>query len=712
MNDTVRAVPDADPTELIEAQAARTPHATAVLFEGQHLTYATLNARANRLARALVARGAGPETLVAVSLPRSLDLPVALLAVLKTGAGYVPLDPDYPAERVRYILDDARPALLLDADRLAATEAEGAGLPGADLTDAERLAPLRPAHPAYTIYTSGSTGRPKGVLITRRNMLNFLSFMADRFPLTARDRLLAVTTVAFDIAVVELYLPLMTGAGVVVAPRDTVIDPARLGALATASGATVLQATPSLWQALTAEQPDAVRGLRMLVGGEALPPSLASAMTALGAEVTNLYGPTETTVWSSTLRLEDAGVLPSIGGPVWNTSLYVLDDRLRPSDEGELYIGGEGLARGYRGRPGLSAERFVADPFGAPGARMYRTGDLARRRADGDIDYLGRVDHQVKIRGFRIELGEIESVLAAHPAVAQVACVAREDRPGSPLLAAYVVPAAGEAAPGTAGLRELAARSLPDYMVPAAFVTLDRFPLTPNGKLDRSALPAPDLAATTTGRAPRTPHEELLAGLFAEVLSLPSVGIDDDFFALGGHSLLATRLVSRVRTALGVELAVRTVFEAPTVAALTERLGDAETARPAVRPAVRPARIPLSSAQRRLWFLNRLENRNAAYNLPYALRLRGVVDREALRSALGDVVARHESLRTVFPEEGGVPWQEVLEGVRLELPVVEVGEGELEGVLSAAAGRGFDLGCEVPVRAELFVLGAEDQVLL
>ncbi|AOR31283.1 hypothetical protein BFF78_09745 [Streptomyces fodineus] len=712
MNDTVRAVPDADPTELIEAQAARTPHATAVLFEGQRLTYAALNARANRLARALVAHGAGPETLVALTLPRSLDLLVALLAVLKSGAGYVPLDPDYPADRVRYILDDARPALHLDAERLTAAEAQAAPLRGDDLTDADRLTPLRPAHPAYTIYTSGSTGRPKGVLITRRNLLNFLSSMADRFPLTDRDRLLAVTTVAFDIAVVELYLPLISGAAVVIAPRDTVIDPARLAALATASGTTVLQATPSLWQALTAEQPDPVRGLRMLVGGEALPPSLAAAMTALGTEVTNLYGPTETTVWSTAVRLADAAALPSIGGPIRNTTLYVLDERLQPGDEGELYIGGEGLARGYRGRPGLTAERFVADPFGPPGARMYRTGDLARRRADGDIDYLGRVDHQVKIRGFRIELGEIESVLATHPAVAQAAVLAREDRPGSTLLAAYVVPVPGEDAPTPAALRELAARTLPDYMVPAAFVTLDRFPLTPNGKLDRRALPAPDFAAGTTGRAPRTAQEEILCGLFADVLSLPSATIDDDFFHLGGHSLLATRLVSRIRTALGVELAVRTIFEAPTAAALADRLADAQTARPAVRPAVRPDRVPLSSAQRRLWFLNRLENKTAAYNLPYALRLRGAVDRAALRAALGDVVARHESLRTVFPEEGGVPWQEVLDDVRPELPVTDVGEGELEEMLAAAAGRGFDLASELPVRAELFALGAEDQVLL
>ncbi|MGH4032636.1 amino acid adenylation domain-containing protein, partial [Actinomycetota bacterium Odt1-20B] len=716
MKDTVRAVPDADPTELMADRAARTPHATAVVFEGQRLTYAELNARANRLARVLVGLGAGPERSVAIALPRSLELPVALLAVLKSGAGYVPLDPEYPADRVAYILDDARPALFLDAGRLARAEAEGAGLDGSDLTDADRTAPLRPAHPAYTIYTSGSTGRPKGVLITRRSLANFLASMAELFPLTERDRLLAVTTIAFDIAVLEMYLPLLAGATVVIAPRETVVDPARLAALATASGATVMQATPSLWQAMTTEQPDAVRGLRMLVGGEALPPSLAAAMSALGARTTNLYGPTETTVWSTSLEVTGDGAPHSIGGPVWNTSLYILDDRLRTADEGELYIGGDGLARGYWNRPELTAERFVADPFGPPGARMYRTGDLARWRADGDVDYLGRVDHQVKIRGFRIELGEIEAVLATHPDLAQVAVVAREDTPGSKLLVAYAVPATGtpDGGPDAAELRALAAESLPEYMVPAAFVTLDRFPLTPNGKLDRAALPAPDLAAATSGRAPRTPHEELLAGLFAEVLGLPSVGIDDDFFHFGGHSLLATRLASRVRSVFGAELAVRTVFEAPTVADLAPLLTDADTARPPVQPAERPTSVPLSYAQRRLWFLDRLEGGGATYNLPYALRLHGTLDVAALRAALGDVVARHEALRTLSPEEAGVPYQRVLDpaDARPALTVTPVTEADLDAALAASAARGFDLASELPLRTELFTLGPDDQVLL
>ncbi|MEU9033242.1 amino acid adenylation domain-containing protein, partial [Streptomyces sp. NPDC048383] len=714
MNDTERALPDADPTALIEARAARTPHATALLFEGRRLDHAGLNARANRLARELVARGAGPESLVALALPRSLELPVALLAVLKSGAGYVPLDPDYPADRVNYILEDARPALFLDAAALAEAEAAAAGRSGADLTDADRTAPLHPAHPAYAIYTSGSTGRPKGVLITRRNLLNFLSYMADRFPMTADDRLLAVTTIAFDIAVVEMYLPLLAGAAVVIAPRESVLDPVRLAALAADSGATVLQATPSLFHALSTEAPEALRGLRMLVGGEALPPALADAMSALGARTTNMYGPTETTVWSTTLDVEGARDLPGIGGPIWNTTLRVLDEHLRPADEGELYIGGEGLARGYWMRPALTAERFTADPYGPPGARMYRTGDLARWNAAGGVDYLGRSDHQVKIRGFRIELGEIEARLAAHPTVAQVAVVAREDRPGSKFLAAYTVPVAGGPAPETAALRALAAESLPDHMVPAAYVVLDRFPLTPNGKLDRNALPAPDFASATSGRSPRTPDEERLATLFAEVLALPGVGIDDDFFHFGGHSLLATRLVSRVRSVFGVELPVRAVFEAPTVAALAPLLRSAGAARPAVRPVARPETLPLSYAQRRLWFLDRLEGGAATYNLPYALHLTGPLDHDALRAALGDVVARHESLRTLFPETDGVPRQQILDAAvaRPGLAVVEVSEDGLDAALVASAARGFDLAAELPLRAEVFVLGSEEQVLL
>ncbi|SOD62618.1 non-ribosomal peptide synthase domain TIGR01720/amino acid adenylation domain-containing protein [Streptomyces zhaozhouensis] len=725
MTDAARHTPLADVITLFESQVARTPDAVALRQDERELTYAELNTRVNRLARQLIAFGASPERLVAVRLPRAPELFVALLAVLKAGAAYVPLDPDYPADRAAYILQDAEPALLLDEARLAKLEEMAAALPGGNPDDGDRRSPLRQEHPAYVIYTSGSTGRPKGVMIRRDALANLVLSVADRFPLSPRDRMLAVTTISFDMAVAEIYPPLVSGAALVIADRATVVDPGELLALAERVEATALQATPSLWQALTTHRPAALKGLRMMVGGEALPRPLARQMLDLGGGVTHLYGPTETTVWSTSAQLRAEEGEPTIGGALRNTTLHVLDERLRPVADGavgELYIGGRGLARGYHGRPGLTAGRFVTNPFDGPGERMYRTGDLVRRRPDGQLEYLGREDHQVKIRGFRIELGEIEAVLGDHPDVAQVAVVARETTEGDPLsprqLVAYLVPDGAD--PGAPALRAHVAERLPEYMVPAAFVALDAFPLTPNGKLDRKALPAPVFERAENGRRPRDERETRLAEVFAEVLGLPEVSIDEDFFLLGGHSLLATRLVSRVRAALGVEVAVRTVFEAPTVAALAERLAHAGAARPALTAGERPARPPLSSAQRRLWFLNRLENRAATYNLPYALRLVGDLDVVALRLALRDVVARHEALRTRFPEEGGVPWQEVVPDESAEPPFLLHGPESLRPddadplahALAGAARRGFDLATELPLRAELFQLGEREHVLL
>ncbi|MFI1769963.1 amino acid adenylation domain-containing protein, partial [Streptomyces sp. NPDC020800] len=727
-------------TTRFAAQAARTPDAIAVSFGDDRLTYAELDARANRLARLLTRNGARPERFVALALPRCPDLVVAVLAVLKSGAAYLPLDPDYPTDRLAHMLADARPALLVtrsdaglpaglgedtarllldEPDTTAALAAEPGTAPAVD---------VHPHHPAYMIYTSGSTGRPKGVVVPHHNVVRLFGATDHWFHFGPDDVWTLFHSYAFDFSVWELWGPLLHGGRLVVVPHGVSRSPEEFLRLLADERVTVLNQTPSaFYQLMQADRENPATGDRLCLryvvfGGEALDLWRLADWYARHADdspvLVNMYGITETTVHVSHLALDAPGAASGpgsmIGRAIPDLRVYVLDGGLRPAAPGvagEMYVAGEGLARGYWGRPGLTASRFVADPFGAPGTRMYRTGDVARWTGDGALEFVGRADDQVKIRGFRIELGEIESVLAAHPAVAQVAVVVREDRPGDRRLAAYLVPSAGQRIdPGQ--VRAHAARSLPEYMVPAGLVTLDALPLTPNGKLDRRALPAPDLAGTATGRAPRTPQEEILCGLFAEVLGVESVSTDDHFFDLGGHSLLATRLVSRIRAALGVELAIRTLFEAPTAAQLAERLGEAEAARPALLPAVRPDRVPLSFAQRRLWFLDRLEGSGATYNIPLALRLRGVVDREALRSALGDVVARHESLRTVFPEEGGVPWQEVLEGVRLELPVVEVGEGELEGVLSAAAGRGFDLGCEVPVRAELFVLGSEDQVLL
>ena len=413
--------------------------------------------------------------------------------------------------------------------------------------------------------------------------------------------------------------------------------------------------------------------------------------------------------------LADA-VVPPIGRPIWNTRVYVLDAGLEAVPAGvcgELYIAGLGLARGYLGRAGLTAERFVADPHGAAGSRMYRTGDLARWRSDGVLEFLGRADAQVKVRGFRIEPGEIEAALVRHASVAQAAVIARADGGGSQRLVAYVVSAADRVADG-GELRAHLGASLPEHMVPSAYVVLDRLPLTPNGKLDRRALPAPGLTVSAGGRLPRTPREEILCGLFAEVLGVERVGIDDNFFALGGHSLLATRLISRIRSTLDVELAIRSLFEAPTVAALVQRVEEAQPARALLRAVARPAEVPLSYAQRRLWFLDRLEGGRAPYTIPLAVRLRGDLDRAALAGALDDLVERHESLRTIFPERLGVPRQEVLEpsAARVGLSVSAVSEGELAGAVSAAAGAPFDLARALPLRAHLFELGAGEHVLL
>ncbi|MEV5731588.1 amino acid adenylation domain-containing protein, partial [Streptomyces pharetrae] len=731
-NDTACEMPARSVVELFAERVVESPDALALVAGDVSLTYAELDACAERLARLLVQRGVTPERFVAVALPRSADLVVALLAVWKAGAAYLPLDTEYPADRLAYMLEDADPALVLTTRELLAElpEFEQPFL----LLDATSARDALAAHArtdslnvgsdlrrsAYVIYTSGSTGRPKGVVVPQGPLVNFLVSMRDRFALGADDRLLAVTTVGFDIAGLELFVPLLSGAGVVVAARDVVRDPAALCELALSTGASVMQATPSLWRAVLAQDPAVVERLRVLIGGEALPADLAVALAERAVSVTNLYGPTETTIWSTAWQVTPgAARSPRIGRPIANTQIYVLDAGLRPVPPGvpgELYIAGDGVVRGYHGRFALTSERFVADPFGPAGARMYRTGDLARWTKDGELEYLSRVDDQVKLRGFRIELGEIEAVLASHGQVAQAAVIVREDRPGDKRLAAYVVGAQG-ARPQAAELRELAAGRLPGYMVPSAFVVLDAMPLTPNGKLNRRALPAPDYGLDTPGgRAARSPREEILCGLFAETLGLESVSIDDDFFQLGGHSLLATKLVSRVRSVLDAELAVRQVFEAPTVAELTTALDRSANGRTPLRAtAERPERLPLSLAQQRLWFLHQFEGPSATYNVPVALRLSGALDVEALRRALADVVARHESLRTVFAEDAEGAYQVVLDAARAtesELQVVTVDTDGLDEELKRATRTPCDLTRDLPFRAWLFELGNEDHVLL
>lgn len=726
-NETAKSEKLVSLQDMFEKQAVLTPERIALMCDDIQVNYRKLNEEANRLARLLIEKGIGPEQFVALALPRSPEMVASMLGVLKTGAAYLPLDPEFPADRISYMLEDAKPSCIITTEEIAASLPDDLAVPELVLDQAvtqeiiKRYSPenqdvsVSLDHPAYIIYTSGSTGRPKGVVVTQKSLSNFLLSMQEAFSLGEEDRLLAVTTVAFDISALELYLPLISGAQIVIAKKETIREPQALAQMIENFDINIMQATPTLWHALVTSEPEKLRGLRVLVGGEALPSGLLQELQDLHCSVTNLYGPTETTIWSAAAFLEEGlkGV-PPIGKPIWNTQVYVLDNGLQPVPPGvvgELYIAGTGLARGYFHRPDLTAERFVADPYGPPGTRMYRTGDQARWRADGSLDYIGRADHQIKIRGFRIELGEIDAVLANHPHIEQAAVVVREDQPGDKRLAAYVV---ADAAIDTAELRRYMGASLPDYMVPSAFVEMDELPLTPNGKLDRKALPAPDFSTSVSDRAPRTPQEEILCDLFAEVLGLARVGIDDSFFELGGHSLLAARLMSRIREVMGAELGIAKLFDEPTVAGLAAHLDLAQSACPALQRAERPEKIPLSFAQRRLWFLHCLEGPSPTYNIPVAVRLSGELDQGLLKAALYDLVCRHESLRTIFPESQGTSYQHILDADRAcpELHVTEIAEKELSDRLAEAVRYSFDLAAEPAFRAELFVIGPDEYVLL
>jgi amino acid adenylation domain-containing protein len=581
-NGTAAEIPAATVQELIERAAARYPDRPALVGEGgETLTYAELNARAHRLAHCLRRLGVGPGSLVALHLERSPEMVVSLLGVLKAGGAYLPLDPSHPRERLDWILQDSGAALVI-AD--PGSEVAGMGLPRIDAGGMEEAPPAGALEPlagpediAYVLYTSGSTGRPKGVEVRHRGMVNFLASMAREPGLGAADTLVAVTTVSFDIAGLELWLPLCVGARVVLASRDTAADGVRLARLLEERGATALQATPATWRILLAAGWNGSPGLTALCGGEALPAEMAAALLPRVAALWNVYGPTETTVWSTLRRVDGAGDTVSgtvpIGRPIANTAAHVLDRRLEPVPvgvAGELYLGGEGLARGYLRRPDLTAERFVPDPLAGSGGRLYRTGDLARRLPSGELAFLGRADNQVKLRGFRIEPGEVESALERLPAVRQAVAGVVDGQ-----LVAWLVPAR-ETPPTVAELREALRRELPDYMIPGVFVPLGAFPLTPSGKVDRkSLLGLPGLARAGQGgefAPPQGPVEETLAAIWADVLRIERVGTRDNFFELGGHSLMATQVLARVREIFGFELPLRDMFEHPTLAGLAERI--------------------------------------------------------------------------------------------------------------------------------------------
>ncbi|MEV4440247.1 amino acid adenylation domain-containing protein, partial [Streptomyces sp. NPDC049577] len=684
-------VPAASPSStlpgLFEAQAARTPHAPALVHGSVTVTYAELDARANRLARLLVERGAGPERFVAIALERSVDLVVAQLAVVKAGAAFLPLDPGYPADRLAYMLADADPALVItsaavaagslpetDAPRLLLDRTDTSGLPDTPLTDAECAGPRRAAHPAYLIYTSGSTGRPKGVVVTHSGISSMVAGQVAGLAVTPASRVLLFASPSFDASVWELCMALLTGACAVLADADRLLPGPSLAALIAEHGVTHLTLPPSALPVMPEGSLPA--GGTLVVAGESTPPDQVGVWSR-DRRMINAYGPTESTVCASMSAPLAGAVLAPIGGPIANTRLYVLDRHLQPvpvGATGELYLAGPGLARGYLGRPDLTADRFVACPFGEPGARMYRTGDLARRRPDGDLDYLGRADHQVKIRGFRIEPGEIESALAAHPGVSRATVLVREDRPGAKRLVAYVV---GTADP--AELRPFLAAALPDYMVPAAVVALDALPLTANGKVDRAALPAPDLGGTGDGRPPATEEEALLCALFADVLGVGRPGTDESFFDLGGDSITAIQLASRAREA-GLALTVRDVFRHRTVTALAAvaaplAAAPAATAAPdgpfpgleeetrqllEAEPGLMDV-LPMTPLQEGFLFHALLSGDEAdVYTTQLHLDIEGTLDADRLRGAAERLLARQPALRVTFRHDvAGRPVQAV-----------------------------------------------------
>ncbi len=719
--------------QLIEAQAARTPGAVAVEHGGRRLTYAELDARANQLAHHLRALGVGPEVRVGLCLERGLDLPVAVLGILKAGGAYVGIDPAYPADRISFMLEDAQAPVLVSQERIAdrlPTRAAHLVLLDADMAEIDArpaTAPqsgVGPDNLAYIIYTSGSTGRPKGVAIAHTSAVALVAWAQELYSSEELERVLACTSICFDLSVYELFVPLSSGGAVLVVKNALSLAEEGAGLRPT-----LVNTVPSAMAELVRQRavPDSVAVVNL--AGEALPVALVNEISrhTRVRRVFDLYGPSEDTTYSTGGRREPEKPA-TIGRSLSNKRAYVLDASLAPAPigvAGELYVAGIGLARGYLHRPDLTADRFIPDPFSRePGARMYRTGDLARWKNDGTLEFLGRVDHQVKIRGFRIELGELESVMAAVPGVQHTVVVARRDEGGELGLVGYAGSRGLAVTPAT--LREALRARVPEYMVPGQLVVLEALPLTPNGKVDRKALPAPEQAMSDRAGqpqvvAPRTPTEAAVAAIWCELLRRPAVGVHDNFFALGGHSLTATQLVSRLRAALAADLPMRSVFERPTVAGQAALIDGREAEAPVPpkpeAPKASEARtLPLSFAQQRLWFLEQLEPGTALYNVPITMRLEGHLDVPTLRRTFDEVVRRHETLRTRFVMEAHQPRQRVEPSgaVTLEVeswPGAPTLETWLKARLAEETGRPFDLATGPLMRARLFEAGPSSWVL-
>ncbi len=708
-----------------------------MVFEHERITYRELDRRSNRLAHWLRSAAVGPDTPVGVAMERSIELVVSLVAVLKAGGAYVPIDPEYPADRIANMLEDASPAVLLTQRRLVdALPPCGARIVAVDDMAGEIAAypcdrpslNTTPENLAYIIFTSGSTGRPKGAINGHRGIVNRLCWMQDEYRLNATDRVLQKTPFSFDVSVWEFFWPLMTGATLVVARPGGHRDAAYLARLIAKEQITTLHFVPSMLQIFLEEPAIAeCRGVRRVIcSGEALPFELEQRFFArMTAELHNLYGPTEAAVdvtyWACSAN-SGLRTVP-IGRPIANTQIHLLDSRMNPVPPGiagELFIGGVNVGLGYLNRPELTAEKFIRNPFSEdPDARLYRTGDLARYLPDGAVDYLGRIDHQVKIRGFRIELGEIEAVLNKHAGVRESVVVAVGDGADKRLAAYITASAAGPL--DIEELRKHLSAALPEYMVPAAFVVLESLPLSPNGKVDRKALPAPDLSAATSSTAeyvpPRTPTEELLAQLWCSALGIARAGRRDDFFRLGGHSLLAAQLASRVRTTMGVELPVRRIFEQPTLEGLAAAIDRESQGRigPPVTRRERPDGAPLSFAQQRLWILDQLAAGGPVYHLPVALRIQGDLNSAALEKSLAEIVKRHESLRTRFAVRDGSPVQVIEDTVACRIESRDLsgacGDDSLNAALLDHVREPFNLSTGPLIRAVLLRLDAQDHVL-
>jgi len=724
--------------DLFEEQVQRTPDSVAVMFDGRQLTYAQLNARANQLAHHLQTLGVGPEVPVALCMERCPEMVVGLLGILKAGGAYVPLDPAYPKERLSFMMEDAQAAVVLTRGHMVERVPEH-GIRAVCVDSGwEAIAERSEKNPvsratarnlAYILYTSGSTGQPKGVMVEHRGLCNAINWITHTLDLSAEDRCFLKTPITFDAAGREFFPTLVTGGRLVIAEAGGHRDSRYLAETMRSARISIFHCVPSLLQFLVEEPAfdDSLALRAVMCGGEALPAQVVERFQRRSkANLYNVYGPTETIIDSTFWLCDGANGRSSspIGRPIPNARIYILNNALHPLPigvAGHMHIGGVGLARGYLNRPELTAEKFVPDPFSAePGARMYKTGDLACYRPDGNIEFLGRADHQVKIRGFRIELGEIEAVLGQHPAVREAVVLAREDAPGEKRLVAYVV-----AESTVDELRRFLKDKLPDHMVPAVFVLLDTLPLLSNGKIDRRALPAPDRTRPELDKsfvAPRTPTEELLAQIWAQLLEIERVGVHDNFFDLGGHSLLATQAVSRMREAFQVEIPLRRLFEVPTVAGLAESIEAARQAGqdllgPPILPVPRNGDLALSFAQQRLWFFDQLEPGLSAYNLSAAVRLKGPFNLAALEQSLNEIVQRHESLRTTFKKVEGRPTQVITPALTIKLPVVDLrnlpaGERDIEvrRLVTAEAQRPFDLSKGPLIRGTVLRLADEEHV--